>query len=203
QLDSDADAVTLMTLHNAKGLEFPVVYLTGLEEGLFPLARARESADSLEEERRLFYVGITRARDALVLTYARRRRRNGETLPSLPSSFLAEIPEELVRRRLTPALRSWLPEEDYRQAIVRGSDQWQWGVAARGRNGASSTDSPPPFLAKGARVRHPRFGHGTVVEISGIGRETKVTVEFDDPEIGRKRLVAAHAALSKGDDAWL
>ncbi len=91
-LEAGADAVTLMTLHNAKGLEFPVVYLSGLEEGLFPLSRARESAEQLEEERRLFYVGITRAEDVLSMTYARSRRRNGELMPSLPSSFLRGDP---------------------------------------------------------------------------------------------------------------
>jgi DNA helicase-2/ATP-dependent DNA helicase PcrA len=202
QLDREADAVTLMTLHNAKGLEFPVVYLIGVEEGLLPLARSREAPELLEEERRLFYVGITRAQDALILTHARRRRRNGETLPALPSSFLEAIPENLVMRGATPALNSWWPLEEPWRERRRSRELWEWDIAAHRDSDFSPSERAEPFLAKGARVRHPRFGQGTVLEISGVGRDTKVTVEFDDRAIGRKRLVVAHAGLSRGDEAW-
>jgi DNA helicase-2/ATP-dependent DNA helicase PcrA len=195
-LDASADAVTLMTLHNAKGLEFPVVYITGLDEGLFPLARARDDPAMLEEERRLFYVGITRAEDVLLLAYARSRRRNGELLPSLPSSFLNEIPEQLVRQRVTPRLR--------------GSGRWfDRPTPAERRPGRPVLRSAPvafaeeasqdaPRFVKGERVRHAKFGSGTIAERSGVGRETKVTVDFDDDAVGRKRLVVAFAALQRG-----
>src|SRR5205823_4320562 len=105
-LDAEGDAVTLMTLHNAKGLEFPIVVITGLEDGLFPLARAFDDPPLLEEERRLFYVGITRAQQVLAITYAEERRRAGETTHSKPSSFLASIPKGMVDERSTVKARS-------------------------------------------------------------------------------------------------
>src|SRR5205085_12474306 len=105
-LDADADAVLLMTLHNAKGLEFPVVFVTGLEDGLFPLARAFDEPKLLEEERRLFYVGITRAEKKLYLTHAEERRRNGETLPARQSSFLDAIPPTMVDTQSSVKVRS-------------------------------------------------------------------------------------------------
>jgi DNA helicase-2/ATP-dependent DNA helicase PcrA len=105
-LDPSADAVAMMTMHNAKGLEFPLVFLTGLEDGLFPLAHAFEQPHLLEEERRLFYVGITRAERKLFITHAEQRRRNGETLQSRPSSFLGDIPEGMLEQQKTVKLRS-------------------------------------------------------------------------------------------------
>src|SRR5207302_6964303 len=105
-LDASADAVTLMTMHNAKGLEFPVVFITGLEDGLFPLAKAYDDPAMLEEERRLFYVGITRAERKLFLTHAEERRRNGEFIKSKVSRFLTAIPEDMVEQRPTMKVRS-------------------------------------------------------------------------------------------------
>jgi ATP-dependent DNA helicase UvrD/PcrA len=203
-LDAGADAVMLMTLHNAKGLEFPVVYITGLDEGLFPLSRSRDDPRQLEEERRLFYVGITRAGDALTLCHARSRRRNGEVLPSLPSSFLGEIPESLVRQRATARLRGsgrWFERP--------GASTRRPGLPAPRRPGVPVTRWEPspvdedesqdtPRFAPGERVKHPRFGGGTIVDLSGAGRDTKVTVDFDDEEVGRKRLVVAFAGLQAG-----
>ena len=95
-----------MTLHNAKGLEYPVVFITGLEDGLFPLAKAYDDPPLLEEERRLFYVGITRAERKLYITFAEERRRNGEMLPSRQSSFLDAIPDAMVDKRSTIKVRS-------------------------------------------------------------------------------------------------
>ena len=214
-LDADADAVTLMTLHNAKGLEFPVVFISGLEDGLFPLARAYDDPSQLEEERRLFYVGITRAERKLYLTYAEERRRNGELLASRPSSFVVAIPDTLSSGR----------------AAMRGPSLG-WGGRRGGRDdrGFASFDAdldagfPPsaaarrpgtpvtrvsvypddenlsqdaPVIAVGARVRHRRFGAGTIAELTGSGRELKAKVDFDDESVGRKTLVVAQANLER------
>jgi DNA helicase-2/ATP-dependent DNA helicase PcrA len=122
KLGPDADAVTMMTLHNAKGLEFPVVFITGLEDGLFPLAKAYDDPAMLEEERRLFYVGITRAERKLFLTHAEERRRNGEFMPSKASSFLVAIPEEMLEQRKTIKVRS--SGRSFMHSLGGGS---QWG----------------------------------------------------------------------------
>src|SRR6476469_2564930 len=128
KLGPDADAVTLMTMHNAKGLEFPVVFITGLEDGLFPLAKAYDDPPMLEEERRLFYVGITRAERKLFLTHAEERRRNGEFMPSKASSFLQAIPEDMLEQRKTIKVRS--SGRSFMHSLGGGS---QWGNSrARG-----------------------------------------------------------------------
>lgn len=122
KLDPDADAVTMMTMHNAKGLEFPVVFVSGLEDGLFPLARATEDPTQLEEERRLFYVGVTRAERVLYLTSASQRRRYGTLMVSPPSRFLGSIPSELVRR--SESKRSMLEGSGRRWGQGRGRAQF-------------------------------------------------------------------------------
>jgi DNA helicase-2/ATP-dependent DNA helicase PcrA len=139
-LGPDADAVTLMTLHNAKGLEFPVVFITGLEDGLFPLAKAYDDPAMLEEERRLFYVGITRAEKKLYLTHAEERRRNGEFMPSKASSFLQAIPEDMLELRKTIKVRS--SGKSFMQSLGGGS---QWGNSRR-RPGMMDTDLRTPVL---------------------------------------------------------
>jgi DNA helicase-2/ATP-dependent DNA helicase PcrA len=195
-LDPDADAVTLMTLHNAKGLEFPVVFISGLEEGLFPLSRSHDSLDELEEERRLFYVGITRAQKKLYMTHAVNRRRGGEWLVSSPSSFLRPLPEELLERRET---------ERYTERVSRRrrSTDWEDWPVERGfaveRGGltydySDSQDVPSlPDLAEGVRVKHPRFGAGTIAALDGYGWEVKAVIDFD--ESGRKKVVVRYANL--------
>jgi DNA helicase-2/ATP-dependent DNA helicase PcrA len=196
-LDPDADGITLMTLHNAKGLEFPIVFITGLEDGLFPLARAYDDPPMLAEERRLFYVGITRAERKLYLTHARSRRRNGETMPSIPSSFLATIPAALLETRATLKLRatgkSILPQT--------ASERRPGSPVSFTRRAAADVDAElsqdAPRYVKGERVRHKRFGSGTIAELTGVGRDTKVTIDFDDDEVGRKRLVVAYAGLER------
>ena len=196
-MDSDADAVTLMTMHNAKGLEFPVVFIAGMEDGLFPLSRAFDDPPMLEEERRLFYVGITRAEQKLYITHARSRRRNGELMPCIPSSFLAVIPSGMVEERSTYKLRA------------TGRSVMPHPSAASRRPGARvsfaadpdvDASQDAPRFVKGERVRHGRFGSGTIAELSGVGRDTKVTIDFDDEAIGRKRLVVAYAGLERGWD---
>ncbi len=218
-LDPTADAVTMMTLHNAKGLEYPLVYLTGLEDGLFPLARAYDDPAMLEEERRLFYVGITRAESALVLSHAEMRRRNGETLMSRPSSFLEALPAELLDVTSTPRARS-----QGRGSYGDGDAAGGWGRSGGGAGRWAPRESKPAPISDlafgsvtrsysarptsavddqaetvqvlpGARVRHRKFGLGTVAEVSGSGRDMKVRIDFDDEEVGRKTLVVAQANL--------
>ena len=195
------DGVTLMTLHTAKGLEWPVVVLTGLENGLFPLARAEEQPDGLEEERRLCYVGLTRAKDKLYLTWARARRRGGELRPGIPSRFLRALPPAILDERRTTAL--WAPGWTGGQAVGRAGGQ-QPGR----RSGASLTVRPSdrpteelsqdaPRYVKGERVRHRRFGGGTIQGLTGTGRDLKVSVAFDDVEVGVKQLLVAYAGLER------
>ncbi len=198
KLDPDADAITLMTVHNAKGLEFPVVFVTGLEDGLFPLARAFDDPKMLEEERRLFYVAVTRAEEKLYLTHARSRRRNGETMPSIPSSFLTPLAASLVETKATVRLRATgrtvLPQPPSlrRPGSPLGSG---WRKPAIDMDVEASQDSPR--YVKGERVRHARFGGGVITELAGTGKDTKVTIDFDDETIGRKRLVVAYAGLER------
>jgi DNA helicase II / ATP-dependent DNA helicase PcrA len=196
--DPSADAIVMMTLHNAKGLEFPIVFISGLEEGLFPLARAHDEPAMLEEERRLFYVGITRAERKLFFTHARSRRRNGEMMPALPSTFLATIPREQLEERSTIRLRA-----TGRAVLPASPSMRRPGTPVRRASfddvDVAASQVAPQFV-KGARVRHARFGSGSIVEMSGVGRETKVTIDFDDESIGRKRLVIAYAGLEREDD---
>jgi DNA helicase-2/ATP-dependent DNA helicase PcrA len=225
-LGPDADAVTLMTMHNAKGLEFPVVFITGLEDGLFPLAKAYDNPALLEEERRLFYVGITRAERKLYITHAEERRRNGEFMASRPSSFLDNIPDGLVEKRSTIKVRSSGRSVMRAGASVGGYDR---GFGRVARNAADADDfvarpsagtrrpgSPvmsfapsvaaedesqdAPLFVIGARVKHRKFGSGTIAELAGNGRDAKVKVDFDDETIGRKTLVIAQANLERGDE---
>ncbi len=198
------EGVTLMTLHTAKGLEWPVVVLTGLEHGLFPLARAEEQPEGLEEERRLCYVGLTRAKDKLYLTWARARRRGGELRPGIPSRFLQALPPGIVEERRTTSL--WAPDWSAGQ---RGGGQWGRGGGSRWSGADRPAASPPrasaedevsqdaPRYVKGERVRHRRFGSGTIRGLSGVGRDLKVSVAFDDEEVGEKQLLVAYAGLER------
>ena len=195
--DPDANATTLMTLHNAKGLEFPFVFISGMEDGLFPLARAYDDPDALEEERRLFYVGITRARQKIYMTYARTRRRAGEVLSCIPSSFMEPIPERLVEAKVTPTLARSRTQYD---------DRWRGRVGReQPRYTPSYDDSGPvidyseaqdaPRFVKGERVRHGQFGRGIIRELSGFGRDLKAVIEFE--AIGRKTIMLRYANLQK------
>lgn len=169
-LIGEVNAVTLLTLHSAKGLEFPVVFITGLEEGLLPHSRSLESPEQMAEERRLMYVGLTRAKDRLFLTYTFRRSHYNDDL-SVPSRFLADIPEELVsgsRRR---------------GAIARGN--------ATVRPAAAK--APTFTFRPGQRVRHAIFGEGVVIESRPDRGDEMVTVHFE--RAGLKRLIAGIASL--------
>jgi DNA helicase II / ATP-dependent DNA helicase PcrA len=211
--DPDARAATLMTLHNAKGLEFPFVFIGGMEDGLFPLARAFDDVAALEEERRLFYVGITRARRKLYLCNARTRRRAGDLLPCIPSSFMDPIAEELIEDVVTQAVDLARAQSSLRWR-GRGAYSDSRGGRFGSRGGASagggwrgeesggsdyvvdySDAQDAPRFVKGERVRHPQFGRGTIRELSGFGSDLKAVIEFES--IGRKKVVLRYANLQK------
>jgi DNA helicase-2/ATP-dependent DNA helicase PcrA len=234
-LVSDADdydpnaQITLMTLHAAKGLEFPLVFLAGLEEGLFPHSRTLLSPDEIEEERRLCYVGMTRAMDALILTRARYRRRYGTDLPeaSVASRFLEEVPPKLIEDLGSPRTpdrpareRSWesdsshyaYEDEDqsatwatrkrtpYSGPIYNSIDNIAEFFASRGKKFARPRVPVPEPTGKrgfrpGQKVRHPKFGEGTVFRREGEGEDAKITVQF--PRFGLKTLVEKYAQLEK------
>ncbi|WP_300616020.1 DNA helicase II [Dokdonella sp.] len=167
------DCVQLMTLHSAKGLEFPLVFLVGLEDGLFPSQKSTEEPGRLEEERRLAYVGITRARVQLVLSYAESRRLHGVESYARPSRFLNEIPAELLNE-VRPRVQVSRP-------------------AFAGRSSSAVVEPSAPFKL-GQRVAHASFGEGVVLGYEGAGAHTLVEVNF--AAAGRKRLVLAYANLS-------
>ncbi|HEX2082513.1 MAG TPA: DNA helicase II [Xanthomonadaceae bacterium] len=184
QAQAGEDGVQLMTLHSAKGLEFPLVFLAGLEEGLFPSARSLEEQGRLEEERRLAYVGITRARQKLVLSYAEARRLHGQDMYGIPSRFLREIPKELLHE-VRPKIQVSRPA--FRGAFMPGSRR-----DAAFNRGHAAIETPQ--IALGASVRHPTFGTGTVTDYEGAGSHARVQVNFD--EAGSKWLVLAYANLT-------
>jgi DNA helicase-2/ATP-dependent DNA helicase PcrA len=197
--DGGADRVTLMTLHSAKGLEFPMVFIVGMEEGLFPHARV-DDAD-IEEERRLCYVGMTRAMKRLVLTHAMRRRVYGDVQMNPRSRFLDEIPAELVETMGEPARPAVAPAQwrlPARQATFLGSprpsSRPERIEVADGEDGERlRVVYDEDALRVGSRVRHGTFGVGTVKGLEGAGEQQKVTVLF--PSVGTKKLVLKFAGL--------
>ncbi len=240
-LVSDADAyderaqITLMTLHAAKGLEFPLVFLCGLEEGLFPHSRTFLRPDDVEEERRLCYVGMTRAMSQLMLTRAVYRRRYGTDLPeaSVPSRFLEEVPPQLVeelgsprRNRVATGAQAHPAERSSgasgtHYAYEDEDQSLSWAVRAQKNKSTptpkyNSIDNIAEFFASrgkkfnipkvpveppkgkkgfrpGSKVRHPKYGEGTVYQREGEGEEAKITVQF--PRFGLKKLVEKYAQL--------
>ncbi len=206
-LDPSADAVTLMTLHNAKGLEYPVVFLTGLEDGLFPLSQSLDDPPKLEEERRLFYVGITRAEEKLYLSHTEMRRRNGELLPSIQSRFLREIAAANLEERKTLRVSTMgrgrgAPGRDLgfsgAYPARRAHDVPSWRRAVPIAEAELSQDEPR--YVKGERVRHKLFGEGSIAELSGVGREVKAVIDFDDETVGRKTIKLAYTTLERGQE---
>jgi len=187
--------VWLMSMHAAKGLEFPIVVVAGMEEGLFPHSRSAEDEDEVEEERRLCYVCLTRARERLILTSAARRRIFGDYQATQPSRFLDEIPADLMQRVEPVAAPRWnaSPYE------LRNPYGRRPGGASRGRDAAPSgfayehEDQSASNMRAGMRVRHRQFGVGTVVAIEDHGDDYKVTVRF--AAVGTKKLLASFAGL--------
>ncbi|WP_428608900.1 3'-5' exonuclease, partial [Sedimenticola sp.] len=171
QGDQFEDCVQLMTLHSAKGLEFPLVFIAGVEEKLFPHSMSAEDPERLEEERRLCYVGMTRAMEQLYLTYAESRRLHGSESYPLPSRFLREIPAELIRE-------------------IRSRPQISRPVYAPASADFAGHDAGYQL---GQRVLHPKFGEGVVLNAEGQGGSARVQVNF--AEVGAKWLVVAYANL--------
>ncbi|MEV0489334.1 DNA helicase PcrA [Streptomyces atratus] len=193
--DEDEDGsgvITLMTLHTAKGLEFPVVFLTGMEDGVFPHMRALGQVKELEEERRLAYVGITRARERLYLTRAAMRSAWGQPSYNPPSRFLEEIPDQhLEWKRTGPMAAPAGPTSGITSSLS----------SSRARSGPSgfatrrTSDKPTVTLVVGDRVTHDQFGLGTVTAVEGIGDQAKATVDFGDER--PKKLLLRYAPVEK------
>jgi DNA helicase-2/ATP-dependent DNA helicase PcrA len=196
--DPDADAVTMMTLHNAKGLEFPVVFISGLEDGLFPLSRAYDDPAQLEEERRLFYVGITRAEDKLFLTHARQRRRAGEIMYGRLSPFVEAIPEDLIESTETAVVGTTGGYLSRRAPRERSSSSDAQEVPGDGYDVDAAFNQDLPRFLKGENVVHETFGSGTVGEVSGFGRDLRVTIHFET--VGSKKLLVRYAGLRRDFD---
>ncbi|HET8568858.1 MAG TPA: UvrD-helicase domain-containing protein [Candidatus Limnocylindria bacterium] len=205
ELDVERPVVTLITLHAVKGLEFPVVFLSGMEEGIFPHARSLDDEKQLEEERRLCYVGITRAMRRCYLTYARRRTLYGRTNETAPSRFLLELPSEGVAFDRVPTEERDPWDDDWsggraryeerrlarRASVVAGlSRAWGGDAAARPAPRRSGTE-----FHDGDRVRHAAFGEGVVVSSTPSGDDEQVTVAF--PGKGVKKLMASFAQLER------
>jgi DNA helicase-2/ATP-dependent DNA helicase PcrA len=183
--DDEAKAVSLMTLHSAKGLEFPVVFIAGMEEGLLPHRQSMDTNDEIEEERRLCYVGVTRARRELTLTLTRRRARFGSFEDSEPSRFLFEMPRDVMEYRETAEGRGRGLRRPRRVEVDLHEDDFgqEYPVEEKGD------------YESGDRVRHPDFGIGRIVDINGTGKKRKVTVLFD--KAGQKKLMLEYARLEK------
>ena len=178
QADETDDAVQLMTLHSAKGLEFPLVFLAGMEEGLFPHRMSMDKIASLEEERRLCYVGITRAKSKLYLTHAESRRLHGEVNLCRPSRFIKEIPKQLI------------DEIRLKATVSRTKIHRKNGMPASLSSGA---EIPQTEISLGQRVAHGKFGEGVVLNYEGQGSNARVQVNFDAE--GSKWLVLSYAKL--------
>lgn len=212
EIDGDDSKVVLMTLHSAKGLEFPVVFLIGAEEGVFPHVRALSEPDEMEEERRLAYVGITRAQEKLHITHAWSRSLFGNTQYNPPSRFVEDIPADLVTATGAPRShgraserddwgdrayrgRRWATDEDpdrlaHRELVVEAAL-----AAGRRVQEPSPTNAQDKGFRLGDDVRHPKYGEGVVVELRGSGEKTEATIRF--PGAGTKTFVLAWTPLEK------
>ncbi|MGH9432773.1 MAG: ATP-dependent helicase [Terriglobia bacterium] len=202
----ESSRVTLMTLHTAKGLEFFTVFLVGLEEGLFPHKLSQRDNAAIEEERRLCYVGMTRAKDRLIVTYASNRRFYGTEgyEGTRPSRFLAEIPEHLREELESYGTRGkapvrWDDAANSIESIEKFLQNRDRKPSPRRSSSGLTFDAPRPKISSrwklGAQVRHPKYGLGTVVACEGDGEDSQVTVSF--PGYGRKKLVERYASLER------
>jgi DNA helicase-2/ATP-dependent DNA helicase PcrA len=173
QADAWEDCAQLMTMHSAKGLEFPLVFLCGMEDGLFPHQRSIADPSGLEEERRLCYVGITRAKQTLYMTYAEQRRLHGMDKLSQPSRFIAEVPDEFIEE-IRPKVHVSRPVRSARRSTATAFQEH-------------------PGIRLGQRVRHGKFGDGVILNCEGQGAHARVEVNFETA--GTKWLVLSYANL--------
>ncbi len=209
--DSEQDAIVLMTLHSAKGLEFPVVFMCGLEQGLFPGYQSMESEDDMAEERRLCYVGITRAKTKLYITYALQRIMYGKTESKIISDFVSEIPRELTERlnntikrpqRDSYSSSSFGFDDDYNMFSYSSSSKNSFSTASDVSSIIASTTfkaSEAPKLSetysKGERVSHKKFGEGMIVGVNEMDGDYQLEISFDN--VGTRTLMASFAKLKK------
>ncbi|MFS1514716.1 DNA helicase PcrA [Chengkuizengella sp. SCS-71B] len=199
--NEDVSAVTLMTMHSAKGLEFPYVFVAGMEEGVFPHSRTFEDDEELEEERRLAYVGITRAEKQLFLTCAKMRMLYGRTNSNAPSRFLQEIPEELIvdqspiREYNSFSQSSYGTQSQYRTNSFQNSGSTTFQRQKQSSHVIAS-EKPVGNFSIGDKVSHKKWGTGTVVAIKGTGDDTELQIAFPAP-VGVKRLLAKFAPITK------
>ena len=196
QADAWEDCIQMMTLHTAKGLEFPVVFMSGMEDGLFPHQRSLNDIEGLEEERRLAYVGMTRAMRQLYITYAEQRRLHGMDTYGAPSRFIKEIPGELLEevRARVPAATAMSGGRFH----DHGAHHSEFGRSGFGRSGISGSLREPvgngrPGMRLGARVRHGKFGEGIILNLEGNGAHARVQVNFEQQ--GTKWLMLQYANL--------
>jgi DNA helicase II / ATP-dependent DNA helicase PcrA len=210
QIDDDENTVTLLTLHSAKGLEYPVVFITGLEEGLLPHSRSFDDPDGMEEERRLMYVGLTRAKDRVFLSYAFRRSMFGNSMTNMSSRFLGDIPPGLIEGNAPLAGQksspqpsqtntTWEPSRLERDLQTAKSEREE-NKKIRGKiipfsAAMSGRKDPDLRYTSGMRVQHPIYGNGVVVESKWDDGDEEVTVAFESKEYGIKRLIASFANL--------
>jgi DNA helicase-2/ATP-dependent DNA helicase PcrA len=185
--------IWLMTLHAAKGLEFPTVIITGMEDGLFPHSRTHDELEDIEEERRLCYVGMTRAQSRLILTSAARRRVFGEYQSTEPSRFLDEIPAGLMNRSASAFGSPFQSSFGRDMASARKRQPSRLQEAAERAYSYEDENQSALVVSPGTRVRHPQFGLGTVVAVEQLPDDLKITVRFAD--IGQKKLLAKYAKL--------
>ena len=204
QYDADADAVVMMTMHSAKGLEFPNVFLVGVEEGLFPGTRSLGDPDEMEEERRLCYVAITRAKQTLCICYARQRMLYGRTNSCLPSRFIDELPAQCIERVGVTPRRAETERYERPRASLYGDDGWYrpGGPAKPAKDYSTLTQTlkkpeAAASFAKGDMVMHKAFGKGMVLTVLPMGGDALLEIAFDG--VGTKRLMAnaAGAHMSK------
>jgi DNA helicase-2/ATP-dependent DNA helicase PcrA len=175
--ESDEPRVTLMTMHAAKGLEFPIVFIVGLEEGILPHHRSIDSSEEIEEERRLFHVGMTRAKERLVLLHAAARAQFGLAQPCVPSRFLEELPEDAVEREN----KTGWTAIDFGPIVEGFSEEIEEAI--------------PEEFAAGDCVKHPLLGIGTVVSVSGIGSQRRIVVRFRNGD--ERKFILEFAKLCK------